>query len=101
MKLNTPHQMLWTAATALHGGPADLTPQARQIAQHLINGVLAAATAGGFKHADVLETLLSRCAAPERTTLMAREACAAAGTAALREVFGKLGLADVTAWPAQ
>jgi hypothetical protein len=92
--------MLWTAATALHGGPGELTPQARQIAQHLINGVLTAATAGGFMHADVLETLLSRCVVSERTTLMAREACAAAGTEALQTVFGKLGLLDVTAWPA-
>ena len=101
MSKKSPNVMLQTAATALHGAPGMLTPQARQIAAHLVDCVLSAATAGGYRQADILGTLLARCTMSRRVTRMAREACEAAGTEALQLVFGRLGLADVTAWPAQ
>lgn len=100
MNLKQPDEMLRTAAIALHGAPGMLTPQARQIAAHLVDGVLSAAAAGGYKQADILGTLLARCTMSRRVTRMAREACEAAGTEALQVVFGRLGLIDVTAWPA-
>lgn len=101
MNKKPPDEMLRTAAIALHGAPAALTPQARQIAAHLVDGVLSAATAGGYRQADILGTLLARCTMSRRITRMCREACSAAGTEALQVVFGRLGLTDVTAWPLQ
>lgn len=100
MILKTPDEMLRTAAIALHGAPAALTPQAKQAAQHLIDGVLSAAATGGYAQGDILATLLARCTMSHRVVRMTREACAAAGAATLRQVFERVGLAHVTAWPA-
>jgi hypothetical protein len=100
MNKKPPDELLRTAATALYGAPAMLTTQAKQIAECLIDGVLSAATAGGYRQADILATLLARCTPSRRVYRMTREACSAAGTEALQVLFDRLGLADITAWPA-
>jgi hypothetical protein len=95
---DTPHGLLLAAAEALYGTPHELTPEARQISRALIAGVLDAAGAGRFRQTDILATLLAACEITHRTSEMARRACDAAGTAALRQVFARVGLADVVAW---
>ena len=89
---NTPDGMLLAAAEALYGCPHDLTPEAQQFARSLIDGVLAAAGAQRFPQVDILATLLAKCEITARTAVMARRACAAAGSAALRELYDRIGL---------
>lgn len=89
---NTPDGMLLAAAEALYGCPDDLTPQAQQFARSLIDGVLAAAGAQRFPQVDILATLLARCEITARTAVMARCACDAAGSTALRRLYDRIGL---------
>lgn len=89
---NTPDGMLLAAAEALYGCPHDLTPEAQQFARSLIDGVLAAAGAQRFPQVDILATLLARCEITARTAVMARRACDAAGSAALRRLYDRIGL---------
>jgi hypothetical protein len=92
--VNTPEGLLLAAAEGLYGAPDELAPEARHIAHALIAGVLSAASAGGFKQADIVATMLANCEISHRTRSMARQACAAAGTAALRQLLERIGLAE-------
>lgn len=92
--VNTHQGLLLAAAEGLYGAPGELTPEARHIARALIEGVLSAARAGGFTQADILATMLANCEISARTRSMARQACAAASTAALRQLFERIGLAE-------
>ncbi|MBJ7309926.1 hypothetical protein ACFOLJ_08295 [Rugamonas sp. CCM 8940] len=89
---NTPDGMLLAAAEALYGCLEDLMPEAKVIARGLIDGVLAAAGAQRFPQVDILATLLARCEITQRTAVMARSACEAAGSAALRQLYERVGL---------
>ncbi|WP_373989443.1 hypothetical protein [Duganella sp. BuS-21] len=62
-----------------------------QFAREAVAGILAAARAGGYKQCDILETLLLCGDLTPRIGAMARDACAAAGVPALRELFARIG----------
>ena len=72
------------------GDPDDSTSAGRARARAVLDAMLAAARAGGFGKTDILETLLARNVATKRVGEMAAEACAAAGHAAVREIFDSL-----------
>lgn len=92
--VNTHAGLLLVAAEGLYGAPHELTPEAQHIACALIEGVLSAASAGGFKQADIFATMLANCEISHRTRSMARQACAAAGTSTLCQLLERIGLAE-------
>ncbi len=92
--VNTHEGLLLAAAEGLYGAPHELTPEAQHIARTLIEGVLSAASAGGFKQADIFATMLANCEISLRTRSMARHACAAAGTTALCQLLERVGLGE-------
>jgi hypothetical protein len=52
--------VLLLAGDAVHGDPAETAPQGRANAQEMVDCILAAATAGGFRMADTVRALLRR-----------------------------------------
>jgi hypothetical protein len=88
----TPAGVLLVAAGTAYGDPAESTPQGIRNALLLIEGILSAAFAGGFKQGDILGTLLQQTPTP-RVQTMAQEACEAAGFAAIEAVFRRVRLA--------
>ena len=84
--------LLLLCADAIYG---DDTPPAGQAnAQAMMNALLAAAFAGGFKQGDILRTLLARNKPDRRTKLMAQEACDAAGTDRIRTAMASINRPD-------
>ncbi len=82
--------VLLVSADALYGDPTETTPEGRQNARAMIDGILNAAFKGGFFHGDVLHTLLARNQPDRRTQALAQAACDAAGNDALIEVITRV-----------
>jgi hypothetical protein len=89
----SPAGVLLLAAETVYGDPRDTTPQGIGNARTLMDGILDAAHAGGFKQCDILRTLLARNQVTPRLAAMARTACAAAGPGAIGDVFDRARLA--------
>jgi hypothetical protein len=69
-----------------------VTPEGLQFCRAAVDGILAAARAGGHTQSDILETLLASSKLTPRMGAMAREACNCAEPATLRRLFDKIGL---------
>jgi len=89
----TPAGVLLVVAECAYGAPGNTTPKDMRDARTLVDGVLAAARAGGFAQYDILAALLSRGERSDRVTKMAIAACNAAGESALLEIFAADGMA--------
>jgi hypothetical protein len=87
-----PAGVLLLAAEAVYGGPSESTLEGQHRAQGLLDEMMAAARAGGYAQCDILLTLLASHKLSRRVMVMAQEACAAAGPAAMRDAFAKSGL---------
>jgi hypothetical protein len=88
----TPAGVLVICAEALYRPDREESTQDPQFCIDVIAGVLSAARNSGYAQGDILETLLAKGPLTPRIGDMAREACAAAGDAALRQLFDRIGL---------
>jgi len=88
-----PAGVLLLMADCAYGNPAKTAPKDAHDARALVDGVLAAARAGGFVQYDILGMLLSRNERSARVAEMAVAACNAAGESALLEIFAADGMA--------
>ena len=88
----TPAGALLLAADTVYGDPSETTPQGMANAQALMDGILAAARAGGFMQNDILLTLLARKPITRRVAALAQAAVDAAGDEAMQAVFAKARL---------
>ena len=86
----TPAGALLLAADTVYGDPTETTPQGISNARKLMDGILGAARAGGFKQNDILRTLLARNQPSQRLAAMAQAACAAAGVGAIGDVLDRV-----------
>jgi hypothetical protein len=86
----SPAGILLLAAGAIYGDPTETTPQGISNARKLMDGILTAARAGGFKQNDILRTLLARNQPSQRLAAMAQAACAAAGAGAISDVLDRV-----------
>jgi len=89
----TPAGVLLVVAECAYSAPGKTAPKDMRDARTLVDGVLAAASAGGFAEHDILATLLSRNERSARVAEMAVAACNAAGESALLEIFAADGMA--------
>jgi hypothetical protein len=71
-------------------GDDDSTPAGQNRAARMIESILAAASAGGYRQTDVLHTLLARGERSKRIQDMARAACDAAGSQRLAAIFDSM-----------
>ena len=91
----TPAGVLLLVADTVYGDPSETTPQGMANAQALMDGILAAARAGGFMQNDILLTLLTLLARKpitRRVAALAQAAVDAAGDDAMQAVFAKARL---------
>ena len=86
----SPAGVLLLAAGTIYGDPTETTPQGISNARKLMDGILDAARAGGFKQNDILRTLLARNQPSQRLAAMAQAACAAAGAGAIGDVLDRV-----------
>ena len=86
----SPAGVLLLAAGAIYGDPTETTPQGIRNAHKMVDGILDAARAGGFKQGDILRTLLARNQTTPRLAAMAQAACAAAGPGAIGDVLDRV-----------
>ena len=88
----TPAGALLLAADTVYGDPTETTPQGMANARTLMDGILAAALAGGFMQNDILIMLLARKPITRSVAALAQAAVDAAGDEAMRTVFAQAGL---------
>jgi hypothetical protein len=89
----SPAGILLLAAGTVFGPPHETTAEGVRKARALIDDMLAAARAGGFKQSDILLTLLARNQPTKGCAAMAQAACDAAGTDALLGAFDRARMA--------
>jgi hypothetical protein len=70
--------------------PHDATPEGAKLARTYVDGMLAAAKAGGYMQCDILETMLAKCDITDRLRMMAQCACEAAGEDGINKVMSTL-----------
>lgn len=70
--------------------PADSTSWGATRARIFVDGMLAAAKAGGYMQCDILETMLSKCDITDRLRMMAHCACEAAGEDGINRVISSV-----------
>jgi hypothetical protein len=92
-----PAEILVLCANSLATAGGDVpdehvTPEGLQFCRAAVDGILAAARAGGYTQSDILETLLASGKLTPRIGAMAREACDCAAPATLRRLFDSIGL---------
>lgn len=87
----SPAGVLLLAAETVYGDPRETTPKGIGNARTLMDGILDAAHAGGFKQCDILRTLLARNRATRQVAAMAQAAVDAAGADAISDLFDNLG----------
>lgn len=80
------------AAEAFGNLKTEATEEQKQMSKTAVEEILHAAHVGGYTKCEILETLLWQATPDRRTGAMAKEACDAAGTPALREIFERAGL---------
>ena len=66
------------------------TPSKNPRLKNIIGMFLSAARAGGFKQADILETLLAKGEVSHRVKNMAVAACSAAGPDAIKQILASM-----------
>jgi hypothetical protein len=91
----TPAGVLLLAANTAYGHPAETTPEGHRNAALLIDGVLSAAAAGGYKECNLLRHMLTWNTPTTRLAMMVQAACEAAGEARIGAVFDRLGLSHL------
>jgi hypothetical protein len=82
--------MLILADTVYGEGRHDTPPSGQATAKAMLNDLLSAARAGGYKQADILHTLLAKGEVSHRVKDMARAACAAAGNDRIGAIFAAM-----------
>jgi hypothetical protein len=85
----SPAGVLFIAATTVWGPPHETTPKGIRAARDIIDSILAAARAGGFKQSDILMALMAKNPYNPRVIALAEEAVDAAGVDALRKIYVK------------
>lgn len=90
--LNATAVLLILADTAFGEGRHDTPPAGRARAAKAVADMLAAAAAGGYQQADILETLLTMGEVSKRVTAMCADAMDAAGNERIRAVFEAMRL---------
>ncbi|MDP3424978.1 MAG: hypothetical protein Q8S32_14625 [Burkholderiaceae bacterium] len=85
--LNPTAVLLILADTAYGEGSHDTTSKGRTRAAKTVRDMLAAATAGGYTKADILETLLTMGEVSKRVTAMYADAMDAAGNERMGRIF--------------
>ena len=85
--LNSTAVLLILADSAYGDGRHDTPPTGQARAAKAVADLLAAATAGGYKQADILETLLTMGELSKRVTAMCADAMDAAGNERIGAVF--------------
>lgn len=88
----TPPDVLLLAADTVYGDPRETTQDGQRKAQFVIDSILSAAIAGGFKYEQTLRALMKLNRPTQLMLELARSACKAAGDPALRKVFDQAGL---------
>jgi len=88
--LNASAVLLVLASTAYGENSHDTPPTGKARASKAVSDLLAAATAGGYPQADILETLLTNGEASQRVTAMCSEAMDAAGGERIGAVFAAM-----------
>lgn len=88
----SPAAVLLMAADTLHGDPAETTEQGRRNAKAMIDGLMAAAAAGGYPQCDILMTKLARGDSGPEVIQMAMTAMRQAGNHRVLAVMAKNGL---------
>lgn len=89
----SPAGVLLILTDTANGDPSEVSPIGMTRCLALIDAILTAAHAGGYKQCDILKTLLARNQPSRRITDMAQAACTAAGDAAMRDIFARAKLA--------
>lgn len=64
----------------------------QRLCMETVTGILSLARAGGYKHGEILETLLAQDDQSPRLEAMAKAACDAAGPLAVRDLVERIGL---------
>ena len=90
--LNATAVLLILADTAYGDGKHDTPPTGQARAAKTVAELLAAATAGGYKQTDILETLLTMGEVSKRVTAMCADAMDAAGNERIRAIFESMRL---------
>lgn len=90
--LNPTAVLLILADTAYGEGRHDTPPTGQARAAKTVADMLAAATAGGYRQADILETLLTMGEVSKRVTSMCADAMDAAGNERIRAIFEAMRL---------
>ncbi len=90
--LNPTAVLLRLADTAYGAGRHDTPPTGQARAAKAVTDMLAAATAGGYRQADILETLLTMGDASKRVTAMCADAMGEAGNTRIRAIFEAMRL---------
>jgi hypothetical protein len=85
-----PAGVLLILADMVYGPQDDPARTGRAKTEAMVQAMLAAAQAGGFTQADILQTLLVRGERSKRIENMARAACAAAGNDRLATLFASM-----------
>ena len=85
-----PAGVLLILADTIYNNPQDSSPTGRARAKTMMDAILTAARAGGFKQADILETLLATGEVSHRMKALAVAACTAAGPDAIGRVFASM-----------
>jgi len=85
-----PAGVLLILADTIYNNPQDSTPTGRARARTMMDAILTAARAGGFKQGDILATLLARGEVTHRLKDMAVAACDAAGPDAIGRIFASM-----------
>jgi hypothetical protein len=88
--LNATAILLISADTAYGEGMRDTPPTGQARAATIVRDLLAAATAGGYAQADILESLLARGESSKRVTAMCADAMNAAGDRRIGQVLASM-----------
>jgi len=86
----TPNGVLLLFGNTAYGDAAETTPERHRNAALLIDGMLSAAAAGGYKECNLLRHMLTWNTPTTRLAIMAQAACEAAGEARIGAVFDRL-----------
>jgi len=85
-----PAGVLLILADTVYNNPQDSSATGRARAKTMMDAILSAARAGGFKQGDILATMLARGEVTHRLKDMAVAACKAAGPDAIGRIFASM-----------
>jgi len=86
------HDVLIICAAVAHGDEDVDNAEGQRLCLETMTGILSLARAGGYKHCEILETLLAQAERSTRLEVMATGACDAAGALAVRDLVERIGL---------